>query len=160
MRVWIHLFFVTFFLIVGMVLMNVFVAILLDEFLGTIAQEKAEKKRAERLEREYEVNMLHVERMWPLDPLMAVLVLYTTDHDLITKIAGIYERMDLDKSGSLSLQELNRGLQHLNFGSGVQISAEDFELFLFSVLWLIAVMLHYIRKEFWQSLQKVFFLCQ
>ena len=38
-------FFVVFVLTVGMVLMNIVIAILLDEFLGTVTREKAEARK-------------------------------------------------------------------------------------------------------------------
>ena len=130
MRVWIQLFFVVFFLVVGLVLMNVVVAILLDEFLGTIAAEKADVRRVARLEQEYQANLHRIEEMWLLDPLLAGLVTFTTEGDLKTKIATIYEMMDDDNNGSLSLEELNRGLKKFDFGSyvHVHVSQKDFEM--------------------------------
>ena len=43
------LFFVSYMLIVGVVLMNIVVAVLLDEFISTVAHEKAEMAREQEV---------------------------------------------------------------------------------------------------------------
>ena len=45
-------YFVSYVLIVGVVLMNIVVAVLLDEFISTVAREKSEQENASRKEKE------------------------------------------------------------------------------------------------------------
>jgi Ca2+-binding EF-hand superfamily protein len=122
-------FFVGCHLTIGVVLMNMVVAILLDEFMGTIAKEKADQRRAEMLEKSMSNISIVGHRQQPLDPLMAGLVTFTTENDLLTKIAAIYETMDVDESGSMSREELNAGLKLFSIGGQVQLSAEDWQSF-------------------------------
>ena len=209
---WVHLFFVGFFLMVGIVLMNIVIAVLLgppslpqlpplnprtwsvslihqktsvpalisvclyvcagicvrpDEFLTTVSNEKEERRKKHEAHLS-EMRVDHsLDKKWPLDPLIVGLATFTSHDDLRTKIAKVmsythmcgnlisrqklclsrrttrhastylsihpsmhtqvYERFDIDESGSLSLEELNRGLGLLSLGQKVQLSAEDFE---------------------------------
>ena len=65
----VHAFFVIFFLMVGVVLMNVVIAILLDEFLSTIGKEKAQDKKLQLFEKsQAKISMaIGSDRRQPLD---------------------------------------------------------------------------------------------
>ena len=106
------------------------VAILLDEFLGTVAQEKSEKKMRERVESSKAsiVTGHGGDLQQPLDPLIAGLVTFTTEDDLLDRIASVYEAMDIDESGTMSREQLNAGLRCFDLGEKVQLSAEDWEV--------------------------------
>lgn len=106
------------------------VAILLDEFLGTVAQEKSEKKMRERVENSKAsiVTGHGGDLQQPLDPLIAGLVTFTTEDDLLDRIALVYEAMDIDESGTMSREQLNAGLRCFDLGEKVQLSAEDWEV--------------------------------
>ena len=123
-----HLFFVLVFLMIGVVLMNVVIAILLDEFLTTVAKEKLLQRKREMIEKSRSNITIGSDRRQPLDPLLAGLVTFTTEEDLLSKIGAIYEAMDLDESGSMSLEELNAGLKLFSLGQQVQLSTEDWDI--------------------------------
>ena len=116
-----HLFFVLVFLMIGVVLMNVVIAILLDEFLTTVAKEKLLQRKREMIEKSRSNITIGSDRRQPLDPLLAGLVTFTTEEDLLSKIGAIYEAMDLDESGSMSLEELNAGLKLFSLGQGTSL---------------------------------------
>jgi hypothetical protein len=124
----VHTFFVVFFLIVGVVLMNVVVAILLDEFLSTVAREKAEQRKSEMFEKSMSNITIVGDRQQPLDPLLAGLVTFATEQGLLSKIADIYETMDVDEAGSMSREKINAGLKLFSLGGQVQLSSDDWEI--------------------------------
>ena len=126
-------FFVVFVLTVGMVLMNIVIAILLDEFLGTVTREKAEaRKRQLKKQLHGEVTTLSARAVshlhFPLDPFLATLMTCSTDEDLSAKIASVYECMDVDQSGAMSREELNAGLKLFSLEDSVHLSPEDWEI--------------------------------
>ena len=118
----IALFFVSYVLIVGIVLMNIVVAVLLDEFITTVEREKQDKAHAEEL-KAMEDRVSHA----PLDPVIETLINFVTVEDLKTKIADLYERFDPDESGTVDLDEINHGLRKLPLPRPVRLSPEDYE---------------------------------
>jgi len=50
----------------------------------------------------------------PLDDLLTTLLTFTTSEDLASKIHELYERLDMDETGSIDLEELNLGLRRLH----------------------------------------------
>ena len=122
----VHVFFVLFFMLVGMVLMNIVVAILLDEFLGTVAREKAEEHRQTGTTSSSVIS--GVSSAQALDPFLAGLVTFTTEEGLLSKIHEIYEAMDIDQSGALSREEFNAGLKLFSLGEQVQVSQEEWQV--------------------------------
>jgi voltage-gated sodium channel len=111
------IFFVSYMLVVGVVLINIVVAVLLDEFLSTMAKSRAEFERMEVLENP-------VFDKGCLDPLMEVLVNYRSLDDLFESVNTIFYRIDIDSSGSVSYDEFHEGLPKVvkNIGN---ISLED-----------------------------------
>ena len=68
---------------------------------------------------------------WPLDPLIRRLLLGFVDQgDLSARIQKIFQRMDLDENGSISMHELNLGLKKiLNDSNGsVRLTKEDYDM--------------------------------
>lgn len=65
----------------------------------------------------------------PLDPMIRGLLDFVERGDLSARIHKIFQRMDLDESGGISLPELNAGLKKLLRHSEeiCQLSPEDFE---------------------------------
>lgn len=65
----------------------------------------------------------------PLDPLIKGLIDFVEQGDLTIRIRKVFERMDVDESGGISLKELNEGLRRLFHASNetCQLTAEDFE---------------------------------
>ena len=111
---WTALFFVSYVLVVGVVLMNIVVAVLLDEFISTVAAEKA-NARAEEQEMRDKEKVVNSIAEGPLDALVRSLLAYTTKDDLHRRIFNLYQRVDLDQSGNLAGASPNR---HCVLGTG------------------------------------------
>lgn len=100
--IWISVFFTSYFVITGVVMMNVVVAVLLDEFVNTVTSIKESSKEA-----------VHTVREDILDPLLKRLAHFNTSADLSSKIQTIYEMLDSDSSGQLTFEEFEEGLKKL-----------------------------------------------
>ena len=96
------------------------------EFISTVAREKAEAKSIEQAEIEAQKSS-HTDG--PLDPMIRGLLDFVESGDLSARIHKIFQRMDLDENGGISLQELNAGLKKLfhNSKDSCQLTPEDFE---------------------------------
>ena len=74
---------------------------LLDEFITTVAVEKS------RIQEEADQKQLDLEESQaesgPLDPLLEMMLSYTTMKDLRAKIHVVFARLDLDESGTVDL---------------------------------------------------------
>ncbi|EKX45459.1 hypothetical protein GUITHDRAFT_108723 [Guillardia theta CCMP2712] len=120
----IGLFFVVYMLIVNVVMMNIVVAVLLDEFISTVERERQEKTSQE------EQKTADVSRTFrdkgPLDPLVLSLMDFGTLEELSSKISQLYQTIDLDDSGSVDLAELNVGLKKLSLDPPVSLTEEEF----------------------------------
>ena len=124
------LFFVRYIFIAGIVLFNVVVAVLLDEFIKFIGFEKDR----EAAEREAELEKMRVTGC--LDPLTKTLVLFEDENDLISRIHAIYNRLDVDDSGGLNFEEFRTGLKYITLKDettgaqidGVHLTHDDFEI--------------------------------
>ena len=90
------LFFVSYILIASIMLLNVVVAVLLDEFIATVTREKEEKAHQEFLEKERR------KISGCLDPPTKSLTLFEDEEDLASRIASIYNKLDEDDSGGLN----------------------------------------------------------
>ena len=102
-------FFVSFMLIGAMVLVNIVVAVLLDEFLNAMAQNRNQA-----------VEQADVDGKWSgyfdmhsLDPLMEQLTHFKSAKDLDESISSIFSKCDVNKNGELSFLELHEGLKAL-----------------------------------------------
>ena len=116
------LFFVSYVLIVGIVLINVVVAVLLDEFISTVAREKLEDEMA-KTEHERTIQTKHA--IGPLDPLISGIMDYTSQGDLSDKIMTLYQRFDINEGGGIDFDEFNKGLTALNLP---QITKDEWEV--------------------------------
>jgi len=112
------LFFVSFMLVGNLVLINIVIAVLLDEFLTTLSRSREETIRAAGLERS--IAECHV-----LDPLLEVLSQYRSRADLRQSIVALFERMDCDGSGYVNFDEMTQMLskQLMN----IYFSQEDWD---------------------------------
>ena len=100
---------------------------LLDEFISTVAREKAEN-RQKKLEEQEELKHTDDQPEGPLDPLVRGLLTYTNQDDLMRRISNLYARLDLDESGAIDLDELNEGLKKLNAAHFVSLSPDEFNI--------------------------------
>ena len=101
--------------------MNIVVAVLLDEFISTVASEKAADK-AIAMEAAKAAGQA---REHLLDPVIKSLVAFTTEHDLHEKIDEIYERLDLEESGAVDLMDINEGLKKMDYGKPLRPMTEE-----------------------------------
>jgi voltage-gated sodium channel len=93
------LFFVSYLLINSMMLLNVVVAVLLDEFISCVEQAKEEVRRLEALE----IEKRKVKGC--LDPLTNELITFVDDEDLQERIDVIWTTLDFDNDGKLGFEE-------------------------------------------------------
>lgn len=107
--------------------MNIVVAVLLDEFITTVAKEKAEKRQRQLKELE-ESKHKEATPDGPLDALVRSLMVYTNQDDLMRRISNLYARLDLDESGAIDLNELNEGLKKIPATANVVLSQDDFNI--------------------------------
>ncbi|EKX43249.1 hypothetical protein GUITHDRAFT_110665 [Guillardia theta CCMP2712] len=122
-------FFVSYMLLVGLVLMNIVVAVLLDEFITMVEREREEARAKFQSET---MKQLHIDDLaGPLDPLLPSLMTFTTSEDLTNRISNLYQRLDLDENGSLSFKEFQQGLARLKLKKNIRLSLEDFEALTF-----------------------------
>jgi len=113
------LFFVTYVLINSVMMLNVVVAVLLDEFLGSVARDKEERERLEQAEKE------KLKVTGCLDELTLQLINFIDDEDLGAKIASIYHQLDADASGGLSFDEFKAAVKGLV--GHVHLTRDDFD---------------------------------
>eukprot|EP00961_Rhodomonas_salina_P089110 1198427-Rhodomonas_salina.2 len=98
--------------------MNVVIAVLLDEFITSVAKDKAEERMKKEDDEASEVAVL--------DPLLASLVAFNTSKDLSDRIKAIYQVLDSDESGGLSYSEFADGLRRLRLSVPIVLSIEDY----------------------------------
>ena len=91
------IFFVSYMLLAAIVLINIIIAVLLDEFLTTMSKSRNEIEAEEVLDDNPSLEG------HSLDPLMAVLAQFQSSTDLLESIKGIYIRLDEDGSGGIGL---------------------------------------------------------
>jgi hypothetical protein len=106
---WVAMFFVSYMLIVGTILVQIVVAVLLDEFMNCVAKEKEEMKAAQNAAENAHKRPIP----GPLDPLLETMLDYTTTEDLNDKIDFCFSKLDLSENGAVSLQEFNEGLKRM-----------------------------------------------
>ena len=116
------LFFIFFFFVSGICLLGVVHAILLDEFMVAVQEERQRLK-----EEEIELKFITSEKLGsPLDPLLASLAHFHSSIDLSNKIKELFLMIDANGSGSLDYQEICDGLKALE-GFPVKLSLEDLD---------------------------------
>jgi len=121
----IAIFFVSFVLIVGIVLLNVVIACLLDKFICTMQEVKEQDEKAAREEASTSSSSITL-RHGPLDMMLKQLLTYVSRCDLNTKIENIWDLVDVNGDGLLSCNEMNKGLALLDVEPPIHLSTEDF----------------------------------
>jgi hypothetical protein len=115
-------FFISFIVIVGWVLLQVVVAVLLDNFTAAAAQEK------ERMAREKSKYDGRTAQVHAIDPLLAALAHFDTSEDLAHRIELLFNCLDMDESRSISYAELASGLKKLRVNPQVRVSEDDWDV--------------------------------
>uniref|UniRef100_A0A7S0NDF1 EF-hand domain-containing protein n=1 Tax=Hanusia phi TaxID=3032 RepID=A0A7S0NDF1_9CRYP len=119
----IALFFTSYVIIAGIVLINVVIAVLIDEFSGSVAKEKEARKRQTL----HTLDSVISSYSGPIDPLLYSLIHYNTNEDLSKKIQQLFDFLDADDSNFLSFSEIEQGLRMMKIGSRMHFSLEDYE---------------------------------
>jgi len=88
-------------------LLNVVVAVLLDEFIATVVREK--EAHALRVEAENDKRRIK----GVLDPLTQKLCAFEDGENLLERIDDLWKRLDSDGSGGLDYKEFREGLKRL-----------------------------------------------
>ena len=116
------LYMVSFTLLVGIVVMNVVVAILLNGIVDSLAEAEKEKIRQGEVKEHHKVS-------GPMDPLLATLAHFTSSAHLTAQIEILFELLDVDDSNSLSYDELRVGIQKMNYAPAINVNVEDWHHF-------------------------------
>ena len=118
----IAIYFVTYYALATVVLLNVVVAVLLDEFITSMREEEEELAAEERQLRELG------RYRGVLDPVTASLCVFEDKSHLCHQIDQLYERLDLDGNGGVDFEELQKGMGRLPGGFKVHITRDDFDV--------------------------------
>lgn len=114
------LFFVSFLIIVSFTLLPVVIAVLLDNFTTATRREK-DKNEREKLERERGEGTTT-----SIDPLLQTFVNVKSDDEMKKRCSDLFDRLDVDRSGALSWQELYEGLKKMEFKPRINFSQDEY----------------------------------
>lgn len=114
-------FFISYVLLVGIILVNIVVAVLLDEFISSVFWDKQRKKQEELDKAEKVVEGV-------LDPLLRVLVHFNSPDDLALHIKELFAMLDTNENGVLDYAELRDGLHKLKLASPIELTPDDYEM--------------------------------
>jgi len=116
------IFFSSFVIVVGLTLLNVVVAVLLDNFTAATETEK-EDMQQKSINEQAKPLVEH-----PLDPLLAKLVLHDSTEELSSGISVLFRTFDTSLNGTISREELSEGLRKLKTEQMIHLSEGDFEI--------------------------------
>ena len=119
-------FFVTYVIITGVVLMNVVVAVLLDEFIECITEEKEHNAALKKAKDEQAFEAMRVYGY--MDPILRNMCRFTTQEDFVEKIDKLFATLDKDGNGELDFSELRNGLKAMKFTPAVIIKEDEYEM--------------------------------
>jgi hypothetical protein len=115
-------FFISYMLIGSVLLLNVVVAVLLDEFIANVVREKeAAEAAAEEIRAKRRI-------MGVLDPITLSLTGFQDAADLKDKCDVIFDQLDTDQGNSLSFLEFRNGIKNLPGTENIHLTLDDFEL--------------------------------
>uniref|UniRef100_A0A6U4LAN9 EF-hand domain-containing protein n=2 Tax=Hemiselmis andersenii TaxID=464988 RepID=A0A6U4LAN9_HEMAN len=115
------IFFSSFQIFVSLTLLNVVVAVLLDNF--TMATE-AEKEQIQSKKIQETVKPLAEH---PLDPLLSKLVMHDSSDELTAGISVLFRTLDTSLNGTVSREELQEGLRKIQTDKVIDLAESDFE---------------------------------
>jgi len=118
---WVTFFFVSYYVIANIVLMNVVVAVLLDEFISSVGREKD----AAALVKELENAKRRITGV--LDPITMQLTGFESRENLDERIDELYTQLDRDGSGGLNFEEFKQGVNELPGFSSIHMTQPDFD---------------------------------
>jgi hypothetical protein len=120
--IWTSAFFISYILLVNVVLLNVAVAVLLEGFLSSMADTDMETKATLGI-REY------AKISGSLDPLIASFSSFDTEHQLRQMIRKLFKYLDVDASDSVSFSEFKMGLETLDMKPTLSVTEDDWDHF-------------------------------
>ncbi|KAJ1496272.1 Ion transport protein-domain-containing protein, partial [Baffinella frigidus] len=113
-------YFTSYMLLAGIVLLNVVVAVLLDEFILAVSESRQEGTLKLTMDRKSKMETTAI------DPFLATLTKLNSVQNLERRIQDIYACLDVNLSGSISFEEMTTGLKRLNFEPSIHLSHDDF----------------------------------
>jgi len=119
-------FFVSYMVIAGMILVNIVIAVLLDEFLTTMSEER-------QLSATQQLNQASSFEDHVLDPVLEMLAQYHTPSNLKVSIKALFNRFDVDQSEAISYLEMSEGLRKMYLGRQVHFSTADWYDLMFDI---------------------------
>ena len=105
------IFFGAYVFVVCLVLLNVVVAVLLDQFINTMSMEKEQESEEKDKEKRIENGIQDL--TGSLDPLMVSLSKFSSDDELQELIDSLFEVIDADQNGELDFEEARLGFDRL-----------------------------------------------
>eukprot|EP00802_Teleaulax_amphioxeia_P006094 Tamp_06098.p1 GENE.Tamp_06098~~Tamp_06098.p1 ORF type:complete len:740 (-),score=154.68 Tamp_06098:113-2332(-) len=105
------LFFAAYVFVVGLVLINIVVAVLLDEFISTVAHEKEQELK--ELEDQQLARDGILRLAGPMDHLLKHLCKFTTHDELLQMINDLFGLIDTNSNGAVSFDEASEALANL-----------------------------------------------
>jgi hypothetical protein len=113
-------FFVSYIIVAGYFLLNIVVAVLLDEFVSSVTGEREAQARAKDANaRIFAPNQL--------DLLMQSFSTYQSPADLRKRVRDIFKVLDTDNSGFVNYRKWQEGSQLLDFHPPILFSPEDWD---------------------------------
>jgi voltage-gated sodium channel len=119
-------FFLSYIMVVMVVIVNIVLAVLLDEFLKAAEVEKQQDLLHEHATDPQVVS--HIAKLTkPIDPFLSCLAEFTTSSSLRESIEDAFHHFDSDDDGLIDWSDLNAGLRSMAFGKGkTTLTIEDF----------------------------------
>ena len=116
------LFFVSYIFLVGIVAINIIVAVLLEGFMSSMSRHDATKRIADEAREHHRCS-------GALDPLLATLANFTSPQHFKSQLDLIFTLFDVDDNGSLDFDEMKGGIQKLGYDPIILMSHEDWDAF-------------------------------
>jgi len=120
--IWTSAFFISYILLVNVVLLNVAVAVLLEGFLSSMADCDMEVKATLGIQEYAKIS-------GSLDPLIASFSSFDSADQLRQMIRKLFQYLDVDASDSLSFLEFKMGLETLDMKPTLCVTEEDWDHF-------------------------------
>ncbi|EKX31615.1 hypothetical protein GUITHDRAFT_122197 [Guillardia theta CCMP2712] len=120
------LFSISYVIIATIILVNIVVAVLLDEFISSVTREKEEQARLLQEQRELEAKASRISGV--LDPLLVSISSFNDNVDLSSRIKQLYAMLDADGGGGLDFHELNAGLKQLPLPTPIHLTLDDYDI--------------------------------
>jgi hypothetical protein len=110
-------FFLSYIMVVMVVIVNIVLAVLLDEFLKAAEVEK-EQDLLHQHASDPNVVSKNAQLTKPLDPFLSWLATFTTSSSLRESIEDAFQHFDTDEDGLIDWSDMNGGLRSMAFGEG------------------------------------------